>query len=264
MGSEPQSFIGAKWLCRMLTFCPKSLKRSLALRILAVSPHYFFKKINSEYNMMSRVEFLEAEYNRLKVSRRKIYDQILKPHLSNNMTVMDYGCGPGFLAEVVSGAVSEVIAVDISHAVLQCAEIISQHQNIKYLHTDQLSEYVKDSSVDVIYSFAVVQHLTAEALENLLAQCFKKLTPEGKMLLQVQLNTPGWTTEEEWKLDRSLRGRIKIIYGLHCFSRSIEFFEEVFKKFGFEIKNIQNIESLVKEVFDDVCKQDLITAVKQH
>jgi len=83
MGSEPQSFIGAKWLCYMLNFCPKSLKRGLALRIIAVSPHYFSKDSSPEYKMMSPIEFLEAEYKKLKVSRRKIYDQILKPHLDS-------------------------------------------------------------------------------------------------------------------------------------------------------------------------------------
>ena len=264
MGSQPQSFIGAKWLCRMLTFCPKSLQRGLALRLIAASPHYFFKEINPEYKKMSRIEFLEAEYKRLKVSRRKMYDQILKPHLDDKMTVMDYGCGPGFLAHVVSGAVSDVIAVDISYGVLKCAEIINQEKNIKYLHVDQLSENVEDFSVDVIYSFAVVQHLTAEAFDNVLAQCVKKLKPKGKMIIQVQSQASGWTTEEKWRLDHSLRGRIKLKYGLHCFSRSREFFEGVFKKFGLEIKRIQNIECIVKEVFDDVCKQDLITAVKQN
>jgi len=118
----------------LLRVCPKSKKRALALRILSLSPHYFYRNINPEYSKLSFCEFLEAEYTRNKVSREKIYSSVLRPCLSKNQVVMDYGCGPGFLAKAVSFIAGKVYAVDISHGVLECAKILNSGDNIEYLY----------------------------------------------------------------------------------------------------------------------------------
>ena len=261
LGKEPQSFLGAKWITFLLRICPRSKKRALALRILALSPHYFYKDIDPEYSKLSFSEFLEAEYNRNRVTREKIYSFILRPYLDKCFRVLDYGCGPGFLAKTVSANVQKVYAVDISKGVLECAKVINSAENIEYLLADSNGlSCIPDRSLDVVYSIAVIQHVTNDIFENILKICSEKLRPGGKMVFQVQIEHPKWKTEEECRANTSLLGKVKLRYALHCFSKTSRYFHETLPKYGFDILALESIERLCDEKFDDVCSQHLLTA----
>jgi len=43
MGREPQSFLDASYLSFLLGISPRSLKRTLSLQVLSMSPHYFYR-----------------------------------------------------------------------------------------------------------------------------------------------------------------------------------------------------------------------------
>jgi hypothetical protein len=106
-GPSSQNFIGAAWLTFLLKASPKSKQRRLALRILALSPHYFYRHLNPQYANLPYQEFLEAEFDRNTTGRRKICDLILKPYLNKDYVVMDYGCGPGFWPRPYRGTSKE-------------------------------------------------------------------------------------------------------------------------------------------------------------
>lgn len=262
-GKKRQSFIGAGWLVYLLRVCPRSKKRALALRVLGLSTHYFYRHINPEYYKLSYSEFLEAEYTRNKISREKIFSSILSPYLDKQNRVLDYGCGAGFLAKIVSAHVQKVYAVDVSLGVLECARILNSAENIDYLHVDDLElNSVPDASLDIIYSFAVVQHVTSQVFKEILKRCFAKLKPGGKIVFHVKLEDPDWKSEEEWRADASFVGKIKFRYGMHCFSRKPGFFYEILPRHGFTVLSLESIESMCDEKFDDICSQHLLTAVK--
>ena len=262
MGREHQNFIGAKWLSFLLKICPENKKRKLALRLLSLSPHYFYRDLNPEYKNMPFKDFLEAEYERNRDSRRKICKLLLKPYLKSDYRILDYGCGAGFLAKAVSEYAKEVYAVDISGTVIQCAEILNNADNIKYSGVRTLPDFIDDESLDIIYSIAVIQHVTDEVFIQILKNCSEKIKKNGKLLFHVQLEDSKWKTEKEWKSDVSVRGKIKLKYGLNCFSRTSGYFNESLSKFGFKVLSIRNVESICGENFDDICKQDFIEAVK--
>jgi ubiquinone/menaquinone biosynthesis C-methylase UbiE len=264
IGKDSQSFIGAKWLIYLLRVCPKSKKRALALRILSLSPHYFYRNIKPEYSKLSFCEFLEAEYTRNKVSREKICSLLLRPYLAKNMVVMDYGCGPGFLAKAVSSIAGKVYAVDISHGVLECAKILNSGDNIEYLYAGRGGvSIIPDNGLDIIYSIAVIQHLANKVFEEVLSTWREKLKPGGKALLHIVIDDPNWKSEEQWKADTSLRGKIKLKYALNCFSRTSEYLYGVLPQKGFRILSLQKIEDICGEYFDDVCGQHLLIAEKE-
>ena len=123
LGKEPQTFLGAKWIQTFLDKIPESKKRIWALRILSLSPHYFINPDKPEYRNLSSDEYLEAVFADCVSSRVKIFEHILKNHLSERQTVLDYGCGPGFLAGVVAPNVNKIYACDISTGALACARI---------------------------------------------------------------------------------------------------------------------------------------------
>ena len=131
IGNKPQAFIGAKWVVTLLKVTPQSKKRAMALRILSMSPHYFYRDANPEYAELPLPQFLEAEYTRNRISRQKICHYILKDRLSKRDLVLDYGCGPGFLAKEVAKSVRRVYACDISQGVLEGAKIINAAEKMR-------------------------------------------------------------------------------------------------------------------------------------
>jgi SAM-dependent methyltransferase len=259
LGRSPQSFIGALWIHRLLKAFPTSKRKWLALRILALSPHYFYRSANEAYLHMPLGAFLEAEYARNRETRQKIYDIILKRFLTPADLVLDYGCGPGFLARIVSTNVAKVYAMDIASGVLECAKILNRSDNLEYLLVDQ-ARCVPSSSLDAIYSFAVIQHITDDAFERALNMCSEKLRPGGIIVFQVQLSDKECRTEQKWKRNASIKEKLRYRYGLHFFSRSSDYFLEVVLKFNLRALSLTPIAELCDTPFDDICVQHLLIA----
>jgi SAM-dependent methyltransferase len=263
LGKQPQTFLGAKWIPPFLKRVPESKKRIWALRILSLSPHYFIKPDDPKYRGMSNKQYLETVFQDCAESRVKIYEGILKKHLNENQTVLDYGCGPGFLAKVVAPNVKKIYACDISTGALACARIVNAATNLEYVVADEEGlKSIPDESVDVVFSFALIQHLTDEVFEIVLENFRKKLKPNGLLLLHIQLEDDIWKTEEKWKSDKSVQGKIKYRYGLHCFGRTKEAHVEMVTKHQFAEIQIESVASMIDENFDDVYSQHILTARK--
>jgi SAM-dependent methyltransferase len=264
LGRSPQSFLGAKWLRRLLDRAPKDKKRVWALRLLSLSPHYFINPGDPQFEGLTGDAYLEKAFQVGVESRAHIYDLLVKPHLEPNDIVMDYGCGPGFLSRAIAPNAKHVYACDISDGALACARVLNHAPNLEYVVADSegLSR-IPDGGVDLVVSFALVQHLTAEVLDHVLGVWEKKLKAGGKLLLHVQLIDDVWKTEDEWKTDRSVKGRIKYRYGLHCFGRTEEEYRRALEKHGFGDINMTLVSNLVPSAnFDDIGSQHLITARK--
>lgn len=259
-GTENQSFIGATWVVTLLKASPKRYKRRLALSLLSWSPHYFYRHIDNEYHKLPFVDFLEREAKRNKESREKIVRLILAPYLRPHQTVLDYGCGPGFLAKAVSPHVTRIFAVDVSKGVLECARILNRQENIKYLHTSQLSQ-IEDESVDLVYSFAVIQHVTDKVFHDVLHTSNRVLKENGRIVFHVVVDQQGWRHENDWVSDKSIKGKVKLKYGLNCFGRDSESIVQMLEDHGFSSVSLQSVKSVCSEDFDDICKQHLVTAV---
>lgn len=263
LGREPQNFLGAKWIKTLLDRSPKSKKRIWALRLLSLSPHYFINPDAPEYKGLKTDEYLEKVFQICLDSRVKIYDQILKGRFRPDDVVIDYGCGPGFLAIAVAPHVKKIYGCDISNGALACAKVLNKAPNAEYVTADAEGlRQIEDESVDAIFSFAMVQHLSDEIFEMVLENCRRKLKPGGRLILHIQMIDAMWRTEDDWKNDASVQGRLKFRYGLHCFGRTEAAHREIVAKHGFGDIKVENLADMVTENFDDVCSQSLLTATK--
>lgn len=263
LGNEPQNFLGARWIPAFLQKVPEKSKRKWALRILNLSPHYFFDGDNPAYKNMKTDQYLETVFQLNAESRREIYQKVLDKHLEKDFTVLEYGCGPGFLAKAVSPFVEKIYACDISIGVITCARILNNADNIEYFTADDEGlAKIEDESLDAVFSFAVVQHLTDEIFELVLENCRRKLKTGGKILFHIQLDDEIWKPEEEWKSDTSLKGKLKYKYGLHCFGRTKEKHEEIISKHGFSIKEFESLKYLGNPNSSDADSQFLVIAHK--
>jgi SAM-dependent methyltransferase len=260
LGREPQNFLGARWIEVFLNSIPRSKKRRWALRILSLSPHYFIDQEKLGLSNLKDIKFLENRSGIIARSREEIVDKLLLSKLDPSFAVLDHGCGPGYLAKAVAPHVAKVYAVDISAGALACARIINEADNIEYRSANADLADIRDAAVDVVFSFAVVQHLTNEVLNRVLNACRRKLRPGGLLIMHIQLPDGVWKGQREWENDTSLKGRVKFRYGLHCFARSEMEYIDIVKKHGFDEITIEQIADRFPGQESELASQRLLTA----
>lgn len=253
-GLSEQNFLGQPLIPFLFRVVPKKYRRSIALRLIGMSPHYFIYQWSTKYPpTMSRMEILEAEYQRNVSSRKEICEQMLLRHLHPRMTVLDFGCGPGYLAREVAKNAKKVLAVDVSCGVIACAKELNNADNISYYTNDGKSLYMLEgSSIDLIYSFAVVQHLSEELFEETLRESFRVLKPQGKVVCHVVLGDKPHT-ELEYKESSFISRYLRKKFSLRMVYRSPEDVNQKIINTGFKnptlipVKQISNIEDTIAE-----------------
>jgi 2-polyprenyl-3-methyl-5-hydroxy-6-metoxy-1,4-benzoquinol methylase len=107
-------------------------------------------------------------------------------------SILDFGCGPGYLADLLKNKVASYYGVDIS---ADCVEICKQqftgYENMQFSKvistetTTGLEETVKKGlHFDVIIVLSVVQYFSGLAkVETLLSDCKSMLSDGGKIIL---------------------------------------------------------------------------------
>lgn len=260
-GRDSQNFLGAAWIPRFISSVPERSRKKWALRVLSLSPHYFIKPDLPKFKGMSFDEYLEDSAHDIVKSREEIYERVFKSALGDSRTVLDYGCGPGFLAKVAARDRQKVYAVDISTGALACGKVINADPVIEFLEaTESGLAKVVDSSVDAVMSLAVAQHLTDDVLSMVLGNCARKLKPGGTLALHVQLQNDVWKSEDQWRGDSSIEGKLKFRCGLHCFGRTAETLESMLKEKGFANISFTKLSDLMLSDPDNEDTEYLVTA----
>lgn len=263
LGKDEQNFLGARWVPAFLKRVPERSKRKWALRVLDLSPHYFLFPDDPKYKGLSKDDYLEAIANDARVSREKIRDAFLLSKLECAETLIDWGCGPGFLSKALSPHVGKIYAVDISEGALACAMVINAAENIEYVLGDKEGlESIPDGSADAVISFHVFQHLSDEIAKGVFSNIYSKLGSGGRMIAHIQAANETWRSEDEWRSDDSLKGKVRLKYGLHCFGRSEQQYEAMIRAAGFDEPVFERMKELMSESDDDLDGQFIVTATK--
>jgi ubiquinone/menaquinone biosynthesis C-methylase UbiE len=258
-GFSEQNFLGQPWIPLLLNVTPRKYRRGLALNLLAASPHYF--KRDPRYASLPLRQVLELEHERNVNSRKVICEQILAPHLKPGMTVLDFGCGPGNLARHVAPHVSHLFAVDISCGAIACARVLNPADNVTYRVNDGRSlSTVDDESIDLIYSFVVVQHLSDELLDGFLKEFHRVLKPGGAILCHAALEDV--TPRADSSLpSASVLSRLEQTFRLRTVYRSAAELSEKITGSGFSNPTVQPIAEIC-DIQDDIAAQHLFAFQK--
>jgi len=241
-----QNFLGARWVEQFIGSAPVRSRERVALRFLALSPHYFYARD------------VRSEDARNRGSRQVLAETLIAPYLTPAARVLDYGCGPGYLAAAVARVAAHVEAVDISRGVLACARVLNGRPNITYRTPEEFR--VSGGQVDIAYSFAVVQHLRLAVLKQVLARMAAAMRPGGVLLLHFATAENGYLTEAQCVADGSLAGRVRLRYGLNCFARTPAEMADLVTRCGFSNAAVSPLSEIISMPGDDIPDQQLLTA----
>lgn len=251
-GSRRQAYLDHRLIETLLRVAPARRRRSFALRILSLSPHYFIYQWQRYPADWSRRRVLEAESERNQRSRRQIAEQILAPMIGADATVLDFGCGAGFLAREVCRFAAEVVAVDISRGTLACASVLNPGPSYRLNHDRRLP--LPDGSIDLVYSVAVFQHLDPAEWPSYFADFARVLRPGGRGVCHVAVAD----REPVSYLDRGgLRGR----YSLRFEEHRNDAVASALSAAGFENVRVAPIHGAAS-IDDDVGRQHVATFSK--
>lgn len=109
--------------------------------------------------------------------------KILKPYIKKGMTVVDYGCGPGFfsipIAEMI-GETGRLISVDIQKGMLEKVKNKIAGKEIEKrikLHLCNEDRFEKDLNADFLQAFYVVHEMPDQ--ERFFMEVLSLLKPRG-------------------------------------------------------------------------------------
>lgn len=104
--------------------------------------------------------------------------------LRKNMTVMDFGCGPGWTARMLTQLGCKVILVDVSSEALKIAESCYHHlppygkmPQPRFLKFDGRKLDIPDNSIDRVFCFDAFHHVPNQS--DILAEMSRVLVPGG-------------------------------------------------------------------------------------
>ena len=132
-------------------------------------------------------------------------EKILAPLISSDARVLDFGCGPGFLAGQVHTVAREVVAVDVSSGTVACAGVLNPGPTYRVNKNGILP--VADETIDLVYSIAVFQHIDPAEWPAYFDDFARVLRPGGRGICHVAVADHDPVTYRE---PGGLRGRYSL------------------------------------------------------
>jgi SAM-dependent methyltransferase len=244
--AAPGNYLGGRWVESLLRICPAARRPRLALRLLALSPHYFYAP--------NRLK----EDERLRATRRLIAEEVVGRFPAACGHILDIGCGPGYLTSALAGRAHQVTGLDVSAGALACARVLNAAPNVAYITPDGLPQI---EPVDLAVSIAVAQHLSEEALAALVASVADRIRPGGRLLIHFARPDEhgGFRTEAAWYGGSGLRSRLRVAVGLPCIGHADATMSRIVIAAGFKDIGVLPVASLT-DVADDIGRGRLLSA----
>jgi SAM-dependent methyltransferase len=120
-------------------------------------------------------------------------------------TCVEVGCGPGRMTHALAERFDEVVAVDVSPAMLERAHAATDAPNVRFLAVPgERLDGVEDAAADTVVCYLVLQHLPRRrAVLAYLREFARVLAPEGEAFVQVPALDDGMRPRA-WRALRSI------------------------------------------------------------
>lgn len=124
---------------------------------------------------------------------------------------LEVGCGTGRMTAELASRWPEVVAVDVSPALLERArERVGERANVRLLLVDgERLDGVATAAFATVVCFGVLQHVpTRRVLDSLLAEVARVLRPDGEAIVQLPVLASG-AGARGWRAARSLEAPVR-------------------------------------------------------
>ncbi len=164
------------------------------------------------------------------------FDEKIQSYLSDNFTILDYGCGPGtFLIKLSKLTKSKLFGVDISSEFIDQSKKNFDRYNIKNIEVHKVEPEklpFEDKKFDIILVVDVIHHL--DDIYKNVKEIKRVLKSGGKLIIYEpnKLNPLIWLTH---LIDRNERGLLRV----GTFKKYREIFNE--EEFKIEKENYNGI-----------------------
>ena len=165
-------------------------------------------------------------------------------HFLPTGTILEIAPGYGRWTQFLRKKAGNLIIVDLVEDCIEaCKERFSADDNIQYFTNDGKSlEFIKDGSIDFVFSFDSLVHAESDVLESYLEQLSKKLKPNGVGFIHhsnIGEYTKLFKLSNNIKNPQQLRSLLKNIGAIEpdhwrAHSMTAKKFEEFCKKFGLQ------------------------------
>ena len=246
--SKDHAFLDRPYFGVVMALTPKRWKRPLANYLLALSPHYFLPNWEKKYpNELTYADKVAANAEEGLGYRRKLVNQLIIPHAAADASMLDFGCGPGVIAIMAAPHVGKVTAVDVSRGVIAISKALDHPENVEFVANRRNDlAFIASESLDLVFSFVVLQHLKPEQVESFLKEFYRVLKPGGKAVLQIKLREQG-----QPRHDPGVGGWLHRRTMLRVVFYTLRQMLQMLKRSGFReisIRNLREYEGFEKEL----------------
>lgn len=118
-----------------------------------------------------------------KLSSRNIFFLNFLSNDIKNKTVLDVGCGFGWLEYRLKDKVKHITGIDVNDNDILKAKNEINSKNVEFITGNALKLPFKDNNFDVVISSEVIEHLPKNSEECFLKEISRVLKKEGKLFL---------------------------------------------------------------------------------
>ena len=204
--------------------------------------HYNRKRLEEDFDSLSEDSELLSSSGSSFVSRSgEVVFSLLEPGSSD--TVLDVGCGDGFLTTRVAGVCKKAIGVDISNTLLDRARhraLAEGMRNITFMRSsfEELFDELTGVSVNKVMSNYAMHHLTDDMKESFIEKLAAFVSKPARIVIgDIMWFEDPEKIKEEWD---------SVCYdsGDTDFPASAEFLKEIFLRNGARVR-LTRLHSLV-------------------
>jgi ubiquinone/menaquinone biosynthesis C-methylase UbiE len=191
-------------------------------------------------------------------------------NLSENVSVLELGCGTGYFTKELSKTNAKITAIDISPDLLKFAKSQIQNKNVEFLLEDACSMSFKDSTFDVVLGSSVLHHLDIDSAVKEIFRVLKKngtifftepnmLNPQIALqknipfIKKIMGDSPDETAFFRWKLRKKLFNsgfsNIKIIPFDFLHPKIPDIFVNIIEKIGPGFEKVPLIKEIAGSLF---------------
>ncbi|NPD83753.1 class I SAM-dependent methyltransferase [Lentimicrobium sp. L6] len=176
--------------------------------------------------------------------KNSIIKDIMQKHFDENKTILEIGPGGGKWTESLIKISRILHLTDISNRCLEvCQQRFKSNNHINYHLTDGCSlSFLKEGSIDYIWSFDVFVHIAPDDVNNYIDEFKRVLKPGGKAIIHHAGNggiSGGWRSNLTQELFKSMvaHHQLKMISQFDSWGENNEF----------DVKHYQDIISIFEK-----------------